>query len=375
MRIAIDAHAIGNLQTGNETYVKNLIEALLLIDNRNQYNICFTNPDAASEFNLRHDQVLTTLVPRNPVYRLLYGLPAALKPFKPDVLLVQYVAPPLSGIPTVAAIHDISYEHFPQYFRFRDTVRARLTIRHTARSAAHVLTISECSRRDISKTYGVPDDRISVAYCGVNDIFFSVSPNALDPAPREHLGIRGPYILAVGNLQPRKNIRGLLRAFSLLLHSEPSLPHQLVLVGRKAFLYDGIFEELNRLGLADRTVFTGYVPDSELPGLYAAADVFVYPSFFEGFGLPPLEAMASGTPVVVGDNSSLPEVVGDAGLLVDVSRDEEIAGAIRRILTDDLLRARLRQEGRDRARRFTWERTARQTLEVLERVAASRNPH
>lgn len=369
MRIAIDAHAIGNNQTGNETYIKNLLKGLLNLGTPHRFIVCFTNPDAAADFSQRYEGVATELIPKNPIVRLLYGLPAALKPHRPDVLLVQYVAPPLASIPTVAMIHDISYEHFPEFFRLRDVIRAKLTIRHTARNCSHVLTVSEYSKQDIARTYKVPETRITVTYNGVAESFFEASRHSLSHEARARLGIKGPYILAVGNLQPRKNIKGLLRAFSLLLNDTPALPHQLVLVGQKAFLYEGIFETLNTLGLVDRTVFTGYVPDEDLPGLYASADAFAYPSFFEGFGLPPLEAMATGTPVVVGDNSSLPEVVGDCGLRVDVGKDEALAAALKRVLVDEELRDRLRREGPARAREFTWERTARQTLEVLEKVA------
>ena len=177
--------------------------------------------------------------------------------------------------------------------------------------------------------------------------------------------MKPPFILAVGVLQPRKNLARLVEAFAAVARS---IPHQLVLVGKEGWAHDELQATIARAGLGSRIVFTGYVPDADLPGFYNAADVFVYPSLYEGFGLPPLEAMQCGTPVIAGDTSSLPEVVGDAGILVDPRDTGKIAAALADLLRDERERARLRELGFERAKRFSWEETARQTVEVYRDV-------
>lgn len=372
MRIAVDAHAIGSRLTGNETYIRNLLEAIARIDSVNRYDLYFSHEDARAAWEGRYPNFRSFLLPQNPLKRILWAFPRELARSRPDLVHVQYTAPPFCPVPVVSMIHDISYEHFPQYFTPRERRQFRLTIPMTARQAAHVLTVSEYSREDLMRCYRLSPTRVTVTPNGVNERFRPIRDARELARVRERYGIVGPYILSLGNLQPRKNLPTLLRAFERLVENWPDLPHRLVIVGKKAWMYDGIFAELSRLGVADRVVLTDYVPDDDLPAIYSGAECFVYPSLFEGFGLPPLEAMACGTPVIAGDNSAIPEVVGEAGLLIDMSQVEALTHTMGRTLTDAGLRERLARDGLARAASFTWERAARQTLAVYEAVYARR---
>jgi glycosyltransferase involved in cell wall biosynthesis len=187
---------------------------------------------------------------------------------------------------------------------------------------------------------------------------------------RQTYGIEGDYILSVGAIQPRKNLSRLVEAYSRLRRARPEvkLP-QLVLVGKCAWLYTETLRTIKELEVSSSVILTGYAPEADLPALYSGALCFVYPSYFEGFGLPPLEAMKCGTPVIVGDKTSLPEVVGDAGMLVDPFDVDSMAAAIQRVISDSNLRAQLRVKGLERANLFDWQETARQTLSVYKRAA------
>lgn len=364
MKIAIDAHAIGSRQTGNETYISNLLEALGRIDIKNQYLILFTEESAQNRWSGRFENFSTLLLPKNPVKRHLLEIPAAIRKFNADLLHVQYAAPPLCPVPFISTIHDISHEHFPEHFRAKDALRARLTIRMAAKNADHILTVSKYSKEDIVRTYNVPECRVSVTYNGVSSVYRQVKNEKELSRVKSAHGIDKPYILSVGNLQPRKNIPNLLKSFEELVIQNPDIPHRLVIVGKRAHLYDSIFSQIEKSETKNRIILTDYVPTEDLPALYSGADCFVYPSTFEGFGLPPLEAMACGTPVLAGNNSSIPEVVGEAGVLVDVTRTDEIVSGLKQIILDPARQESLSAAGLERARQFTWAECARKTLAV-----------
>jgi glycosyltransferase involved in cell wall biosynthesis len=249
-------------------------------------------------------------------------------------------------------------------------MQLRLTVRRTAQMASHIITISEYTRRDIISTYRIAPERVSVTPLAAPAHFKPASVEEVERV-RGLYGIEGEYLLAVGSIQPRKNLVRLVRAYAALRRERASLP-QLVLVGKRAWLYGETLRAVEQCGVSDRTIFTGYVGESDLPALYTGATCFVYPSFFEGFGLPPLEAMQCGTPVITGDRTSLPEVVGDAGLLVDPFDEVALGGAIARLVDDAALRSELRARGLSRASMFSWEKTARETLEIYERAASKR---
>ena len=373
IRIAIDAHTVGTKLGGNESYAVNLIEALAQIDSTNNYTIYVTTNEARDRFSNRwpNFKVRSTL-PHTPLIRIPLTLSAELRKNPVDVLHVQFTAPPFCPCPFVVSIHDLSFEHLPQTFKRRSRTQLRLTVRHSARRAARILSLSEHTRGDIVETYGIESNRIEAIPLAAPDHFCRVNDKRELQRVRHNYGIEGDYILSVGSIQPRKNLARLIKAYAQLRGdcSADKLP-KLVLVGKCAWLYDETLRALDQVGVKDSVVLTGYVPESDLPAIYSSALCFVYPSYFEGFGLPPLEAMKCGTPVIVGNQTSLPEVVGDAGLTVDPFDVDAIAGAIRRLMNDSALRAELSQKGQERASTFTWRETARRTLQIYQDVARS----
>jgi glycosyltransferase involved in cell wall biosynthesis len=283
-----------------------------------------------------------------------------------DALLApDFVAPPAARARTVVTVHDLSYLTVPQYADPGLRQYLATAVPRSLRRAAHVVAVSEATRRDIIAHLGLPPGRVTTVYNGVDPRFRPLDP-AARAATRARLGLPERFILTVGTIEPRKNHVGLLRAFVRLAAAQPDL--SLLIGGRRGWLDGPIFEEAARLGLGERVRFLGAVPDADLPALLGAASVFAFPSWYEGFGLPPLEAMACGTPVVTSNASSLPEVVGEAGLLVDPGDDAALAAALGRALTDEALRADLARRGPDRAARFTWAATARRLLEVFQRA-------
>jgi glycosyltransferase involved in cell wall biosynthesis len=378
MHIGIDAHAIGARQGGNETYIKNLVTALAAIDSTSRYTLYFSKASAAREWTGRFENFAVRLLPPpTPIVRVPVALSFELFRRPVDVLHVQYTAPPLCRVPLVTTIHDLAFEHLPETFTRRGRAQLRLTVRHTARCSQRIATVSEFSRQDIISTYGIDPARIAVTPNGVEDIF-TPHPADVDESERirERFGIKGEFILAVGSLQPRKNLIRLIRAYKRLRAEIGDSAPQLVLVGRRLWLYDEIFHELTRQDLAEAVIFTDYVSEELLPALYRSARIFVYPSLFEGFGLPPLEAMACGTPVVASSTSSLPEVIGDAGLLVDPYDENLLANGMMRLLRDEDLRRQLITKGIRRAASFTWRAAAERTLALYhETLEDARNSH
>lgn len=374
MRIAIDAHSVGNKLGGNESYAKNLIEALAQIDKVNQYTIFVTKREARERFSNRwpNFQVRST-PPHTPFVRIPLTLSAELRRNRVDVLHVQFTAPPFSPCPVVVSIHDLSFEHLPQTFKRRSRMQLRLTVRRSARNAAQVIALSEHARADLIATYNLQPEKVNVVPLAAPDAFAPVRDDNELQRVRQIYGIDRDYILSVGSIQPRKNLRRLIEAYYLLRQQQPEgkLP-QLVLVGKNAWLYDETLQSLKDRDLGS-IVLTGYVPEADLPALYSGALCFIYPSYFEGFGLPPLEAMKCGAPVIVGNKTSLPEVVGDAALMIDPFDVGAIAAAIQRVITDSDFRSELRVKGMQRAKQFDWKETARRTLAVYEKAFTQSN--
>ena len=375
LRIAIDAHSVGTGLAGNESYITNLIEALAELDSVNRYTLYVTKQEAIERFYNRwpHVRVQATW-PHTPLVRVPLTLATELRRRPVDLLHVQYTAPPFAPCAIVATIHDLSFEHLPQTFKRRSRVQLRLTVRRTARAASRIIVPSEHTRRDIIETYGLKPERVSLTPLAASPSFAPVEDESRVKRVRELYHLKGDYILAVGSIQPRKNLALLVAAYADLRRARPqaNLP-QLALVGKKAWLYDETLRAIEASGLADLTVLTGYVAEADLPALYTGALCFVYPSYFEGFGLPPLEAMQCGAPVIAGNRTSLPEVVQDAGLLVDPFDKEALTKALARMIDDANLRARLRVKGMERARHFSWRETARLTLQAYNQAIGGRD--
>jgi glycosyltransferase involved in cell wall biosynthesis len=378
MHIGIDAHAIGARQGGNETYIRNLIRSLAEIDGENRYTIYLANPRAAKEwsngFATRHQNFsIVSLPPPTPIIRVPLYLAYELRRRPVDVLHVQFTAPPFCPAPVVATIHDLAFEHLPETFTRRGSLQLKLTVRRTAHRAARIATVSEYSRQDLLRTYRLPPEKVAVTYNGIES-HFTTKPSSANEAEEvsRRFGIERGFLLAVGSLQPRKNLVRLIRAYAGLRAGHADFTHQLVIVGRKLWLTDEIFAEVKRQQWAKDLILTDYVADEDLPRLYRAATAFVYPSLFEGFGLPPVEAMACGTPVVTSNTSSLPEVTGEAALLIDPHSEEDLTRALLSIVRDDALRAKLRAAGIEQAKKFTWREAAEKTLRLYRESYAPR---
>src|ERR1041384_2123257 len=377
MRIAIDAHSVGNQLAGNETYAVNLIEALAEVDQSNQYTLYVTRQSAIDRFANRWPNFkVKRTVPHTPLVRIPVTLSAELRRNTVGVLPVQYTPPPLAPCPVVATIHDLSFEHLPETFNRRSRAQLRLTVRHTARKAAQILTLSEFSRRDIVDTYRIAPDRVSVTPAAAPSHFKPIEDETELRKIREIYGIERDYILSVSSIQPRKNLIRLIEAYSCLrgLRPEGKLP-QLVLVGKRGWLDNETFRAAQRHSANNDIAFTGYVAENDLPALYSGATCFVYPSFFEGFGLPILEAMQCGAPVIGGNRTSIPEVVGNAGLLFDPFNTNSLVQALTRVLDDLEYRTALRTRGLARAQEFDWKQTALMTLQAYQKAAVSKYEH
>ncbi len=266
---------------------------------------------------------------------------------------------------TVVTLHDVIPWSHPGTSTFLDTLIYRWWLPWALRRVDAIITDSESSKRDICRFLGVPEWRVVVVPLGVSSTYRPASPSEI-AAARARYRLPDEYLLVVGSLEERKNLRRLLSACVRLWREGETRP--LVVVGARKPGYESSFSALRNPDLTQRVIFTGYVPENDLPGLYSGATIFVFPSRYEGFGLPPLEAMACGTPVVCSDTSSLPEVVGDAAVLVDPSSVEALAGALASVLADAPLRAQLRERGLQRAQRFTWQRAAEETLIVYREV-------
>ncbi len=367
MRIGIDARALGGGGGGDENYIRNVIRALGAVDPDNDYTLFvtpgLTQPTISGAERMRR----VALRPRNLQARILFSMPLAVASAGIDVLHAQYLAPPLCSARIVVTVHDISFEHYPQFFTPAAVTQLRALVPLTVRRAYAVLTVSEFSKRDIVRRYCVAPERVFVAHGEADPMFRLFHDEGLLADVRARYGTGERFILCVANLQPRKNLRTLIAAYVKLRRADATR-HRLVLVGRKAWLHDDTFAAARTSGYADDLVFTGYVPDVDLVALYNAADLFAYPSIFEGFGAPPLEAMTCGTPVVTTNTSSIPEVVGDAALLVDPLDAEAMAQAIATVLHDPCLQAQLSAQGLRRATAFSWDIAGRTIVDVYNSV-------
>jgi glycosyltransferase involved in cell wall biosynthesis len=282
---------------------------------------------------------------------------------------VLNVMPLASPVPSVVTIHDLSPFLFPQTFRRVNRIYTRWAIRVACRRAAYILAVSEFTKQEVVRWMRVPPERVVVTYDAADDRFAPPDPAEVE-AFRRAKGLPEKFVLFLGTLEPRKNLTLLLDAYAMVARS---IDAPLLVAGSRGWLYEPVLARAEQLGLGDRLRFVGYVDQAEQHLWYAAATVFAFPSLYEGFGMPPLEAMACGTPVVVSSSSSLPEVVGDAGLVVSPSEPEELADALHRVVSDAELRAELRARGLAQARRFSWRETAERTLDVYRRAAARRS--
>jgi len=371
IHIGLNAHLLSLTETyrgaGINWYIRNLLTYLPGVDRDNRYTAFigdgrFTGPGLALK--------LSRLPTSRPSIRIFWEQvvqPFALQKERVDLLhALAFVTPLLSPCPSVVTIHDLSFLLYPEGFKRSKRFYLGLFTRLSARRARRIIAVSKSTKRDVVRLLGVSPGKVEVVYSGIVEAFRPLAEDRVT-AFRSKRGLPERFILFVGTIEPRKNVTRLIEAFATLRPCDPA-PWKLVIGGAKGWFYEDVFARVGQLGLEGQVMFPGYIPVSELPLWYNAAELFVYPSLYEGFGLPLLEAMACGTPVVAANTSSLPEVVGQAGLTVDPLDVEGLAEAMRRALDDEALRQEMRERGLQRARGFSWTKTAQETVQVYRRA-------
>ncbi len=375
MKIAIDARKWRDYGIG--TYVRNLVRHLARLDHETTYFLFCDDADEATLRDLAENFV--PVVERSKGYSLgeHFSIPRQIHRLGVDLLhSPHYVLPLLCRKPTVVTIHDCIHLLFPQYLPNRMALSyAKFMLRHAVHSSAAILTVSEASRRDILRFYPEADpERVRVVPNAIDEEILEEPDEEEMERVRERYQIRGRYVLYAGNIKPHKNLDRLIAAFGQLKQRPGHEDVKLLIIGDDVHLYTSLRRSVEAAGVRQDVRFFGFVPDKTLSGLYRMASVFAFPSLYEGFGLPPLEAMACGTAVVTSEISSLPEVVGDAAILVDPYSVSEIADALARVLDDETLRNDLIRRGRERVRQFSWERSVKAIHECYMRVLGAPLP-
>jgi glycosyltransferase involved in cell wall biosynthesis len=370
MRVGIDATAMPLKRTGAGNYTFNLIRALSRVDSENAY-VVFAKTQHVRELGVTTPNF--TFVPIDlslRAARLLWEqarLPMHVRRYRLDVLhSPHYTMPLFCPCRRVVTFHDATFFLYPELHQRVKRVFFRRVIAWSGRHADQLIAVSESTRRDILARCEIAPSRIHTVHIAASPDLVPSSPSAIADGTHRYGLVAGRYILFVGVLEPRKNVPRLVEAFGRLASTFPDL--QLAIAGRRGWMYDTLFSLVRELGLEEHVRFLDYVPDDALAALYGGARAFAYPSRYEGFGIPILEAMQCGAPVVTGNMSSLPEIAGDAALLVDPDDTDALASALRRVVTDDDLARSLRQRGFRRASCFSWNRTAEATLAVYRRA-------
>ncbi len=359
-RIVIDGVCLGRRKTGNETYIRGLLAGLSQIHELWRSDLRLSILTTSAYTGERQECFDWIEIPLGHfAVRNFVRIPRLLAQLRPDLYhatyWIRWWQPPSK---TLLTVHDLSFVSFPQGFKTHERLVYATIIRWCARRAEHVVTISNFSKAELERRWKLPSNKVTSIYLGV-DAKFTCSVSRADGS---NAG-KQPFLLAVGNLHPRKNLRRLIEAF-LFLKREHAIPHQLRIVGQPAWLYDEVFESVRREGAEDQVTFTGYLSDGELVETYQQAETMVYPSLYEGFGFPPLEAMACGCPVVCSKAGSLPEVAGDAAVMVNPESVTSIAQGILQVLNDPACKIDLQRKGLEQAKRFTWKLCAEETLKL-----------
>lgn len=362
---------IDRQRTGVDTYLYNLLTSMIELGKSNDIFLIHYKKTNDRVYTLAND-IIVPNVPRILKYSI--GIPYAIKKANLDVLHAPIhwytqITPFFLNynVKKVLTIHDLTPILFPKTHTKQTVQLWNPTLKLIKNKIDIIIADSNNTKNDCIKYLGIPEERIKVICLAPNEIF---TPQKNKEKLRSYLqnkfDLNFPFILSVGTLEKRKNIPNLLKAFYKLKKTDKN--HKLVIVGGKGWRYEGIFDYLCKLNLEKDVIFTGYISDEDLFKFYNTADLFVYPSLYEGFGLPPLEAMACGCPVITSNTSSLPEVIGDAGIMIDPTDSDALFDAIHRILNDDDLKAELSKKSLQRAKMFSWKKTARETWKVYEKV-------
>ena len=375
MTVYIDVSAAVHRRAGLGRYAESLARAL--VSTHSDRYALFYNQERGIEplVGLEHLPARTVALGYKP-WRMLVWLGQLgrvgfdkLVPGAEIFHATEHLLLPLQTIPTVLTVHDLIFRHLPAHHKPLNRWYLNLTMPLYCRRAAHIVAISKWTARDLISTYGVPQEKVTVVPEAADPRFH---PLPLDTvaAVRARYGLPVRYLLFVGTIEPRKNLSRLLAAFEAVYAD--GLTDGLVIVGRRGWLYDDFFAALEQSPARDRVILPGYVPDEDLPAVYAGAQALVFPSLYEGFGLPVLEAMACGTPVLASFASSVPEVGGQAAFYFDPTSEEEITSSVHRLLRDNALKEEMQVEGLAQAARFSWEKAAAETEAVYSAVLKER---
>jgi glycosyltransferase involved in cell wall biosynthesis len=367
--VGVNAHLLslteGYRSAGIASYIVNLLRHLPGTASEMEYTVFLSERRYEGPPGLRLQ--ISRLPTNRPPVRIVWEqalLPWVARREGIDLLHnMAFVGPLASTCPFVVTVHDLSFLFYPHSFRSLRRIYLRVFARMSVRRARRVIAVSESTKRDLVEIYGISPAKIDVIHNGVDASFQPLPADQVD-AFRLQRGLPDRFVLFVGTLEPRKNIARLIEAYARLPQERPPL----VLVGGKGWFYDEIFGRVEALELTDEVHFVGFVPAEDLPLWYNAAELFVYPSMYEGFGLPPLEAMACGTAVITSTASSLPEVVGKAGQLADPTDTDALATAMEQVLGNRDLQEQMQAAGLVQAAGFSWEKAARQTVDSYRRA-------
>ncbi|MEW5957934.1 MAG: glycosyltransferase family 1 protein, partial [Chloroflexota bacterium] len=370
LTLGIDASRAARAQrTGTETYSLELIKAMAAAASpRCRLRLYTPHPSPHPDWP-DSPAVETRLIPWPRLWTHL-RLAAELWQHPPDVLFVPaHVLPLYCPAPAVVTVHDLGYRHYPDAHRVFDRRYLDWTTKRHCRLARHIIADSQATKQDLLDFYQAEANRITVVHLGRDESLKPVTDPGIIAQTKARYNINSDYLLYLGTLQPRKNLVRLVEAFHQAGQAASNQDIQLVIAGKRGWWYDRIFERVEQLGLTGRVIFPGYIAGPDKPALLSGALAYVFPSLFEGFGLPVLEAMACGTPVLTSNCSSLPEVAGEAALLVDPQQTADIAAGLVQLITDPGLRQQLVERGYRQIQAFSWQKAATQVLEILEMVA------
>jgi len=371
MRIGIDYTAAAHQGAGIGRYTRGLVAALTRLDEENEYRLFVAGRHGAYGQHRWPPNVHLYVIPlpHRHLIRVWHRLrlPLPIEAFIGRLNMFyspDFVLPPVWRARTMLTVHDLSFVRYPQTADPRLYRYLNVAVPRSVRGADHVLADSRSTAHDLEELWSVPPDKVTVLYPGVESRFHPLTDSTELARVKARYDLPEHFIFSVGTLQPRKNYERLIQAFAQLRATAEGHAYQLVVAGSKGWLYGSIFDAVRESGMEQDVSFLGFVSDEDLPALYALADLFAFPSLYEGFGLPVLEAMACGTPVVCSEASSLPEVAGDAAILMDPLDVCGWAEAMEQALDNEEVRRELVARGLAQARRFRWDRAAREWLEL-----------
>lgn len=364
MKIAIDIREAGHEKTGKGWYTYNLVQEILKLDQSNQY-LLYTDNNKNPFSNFKNAEIKN--IPEKS-WKWHFKVKKDLLLQKADLFFAptSYIIPAFipKNFPVVITVHDLVAFLFPSTHNTKAVLIERLTLKKALKKANHVFVVSDNTKTDLLKKFKYPQNQVHLVPCAPADFFRKPVPAEELVEFKQKLNLPENFILAVGTLEPRKNFSTLIKSFVIIKRKYPD--YKLVIVGKKGWKYHLIEKTLQHYNLEKDVIFPGYLEDLELQKIYSVAKIFVFPSLYEGFGIPPLEAMASGCPVVSSNVASLPEVIGDSGLLIDPKNAHNLADAVISLIENDKIRAMLIERGYRRVQKFTWENSAKVALYVFE---------